>query len=386
MPQQETTNFSRKKLQRVYGGHFVGANRVTLLWRDREYLQTIFDAILSARRFVCLAFYIFKDDETGRELAQVLKNKAADGVEVLLIYDHFGSFITPRSFWRDLEQAGVRIAASRPFKWTAPLHYVQRDHRKLIIIDGETAFTGGLNIANEYWGHYRTSGKKGWRDTGVRIRGPVVADLYETFRQSWWVWTKQTLPAAPVPMSEEGGVPVLPIFASSARGRRRMRKLIYHSINTARASILLTTAYFTPSWRMIHVLEAAVRRGVQVKLLLPGESDVSAAHFAARYFYRRLLQAGVEIYAYSGQILHAKSYVFDGCWSIIGSANLDFLSLRRNDEGNVGILSEEFGREMEDVFLSDITHSVPLSLKKWEQRPWSERLQEWFFALFRRRL
>ena len=165
-----------------------------------------------------------------------------------------------------------------------------------------------------------------------------------------------------------------------------MRKLLYYSINHARKSVLLTTAYFTPSRRMLDSLEEAVKRGVEVKLLLPGKSDVPAAYHTGRAFFKRLLKAGVRIFTYQGDVLHAKSYVFDGCWSIVGSANLDFQSLRWNDEGNVGILDEGFGRQMTDVFEEDADHSYEIIEKVWRQRPFLERVKERFFVLFRRRL
>ena len=165
-----------------------------------------------------------------------------------------------------------------------------------------------------------------------------------------------------------------------------MRKLIYHSIKTARESILLTTAYFTPSRRMLDSLEDAIKKGVEVKLLLPGKSDVMAPYYAGRSSFMRLLSSGVRIFNYQGDVLHAKTFVFDGCWSIVGSANLDFQSLRWNDEGNVGLLNEGFGGKMTEVFEEDISHSIEIKEDLWRKRPMSEKIKEKFFVLFRRRL
>lgn len=378
--------FSRKNLQRLYGSHFTDNNKVTLLWKDQESFQTIFDSIKKAKELICLEFYIFRDDETGRELAEILKHKSLEGVKVHVLYDHFGSLFTPMKFWTDLKKAGIRIRASRPFKWTSPLHYAHRDHRKLIIIDGETAFTGGLNIANEYRGYSRFRKKRGWRDTGIFLEGPIAKKLLEEFTKSWVIWK-----GAPIEFQKtigpiQNGLPVLPVFASSAKGRRQMRKLIYYSINNARKSVYMTTAYFTPSRRMLQILENAVKRGVEVKLLLPGKSDISAAHYAGRAFFTKLLRAGIRIYNYQGEILHAKTFVFDGLWSIIGSANLDFQSLRRNDEGNVGIIDSQFGTQMVNIFDDDLTKSTEITIADWVQRPLLDKLKENFYALFRRRL
>jgi len=378
--------FSIKSIQKIFGSSFTEGNHVTLVWRDSESFQGIFEAVREAKELICLQFYIFRNDETGRELAEILKLRAKDGVTVCLIYDHFGSLCTPEAFWQELRQAGVHIRASRPFAWSSPFHYTHRDHRKLIIIDSAKAFTGGLNIANEYRGYSRLRKKRGWRDTGIFLTGPIVKRLMDEFRKSWEIWKGDPIEPSPEVVTPQQGVPVLPIFASSAKGRRKMRKILYYSINSAQKSIYLTTAYFTPSRRMVHILEAAVSRGVDVKLLLPGVSDVSAAHFAGRAFFSRLLRAGIDIYTYNGVILHAKTSVFDEIWSIIGSANLDFRSLRRNDEGNVGIIDSSFGKQMAGIFYDDITRSEKITSEQWHKRPLHEKLREYFFALFRRRL
>ncbi|MHB8881967.1 MAG: phospholipase D-like domain-containing protein [Thermodesulfovibrionales bacterium] len=379
---------AEEDIERVFDDRFVAGNKATLLWKDNESFGLIFDAMRRAEELICLEFYIFRNDETGTELAALLKQKAAQGVRVYLLYDHFGSWTTPVSFWRDLRAHGIEVRASRPFRWTSPLYYVHRDHTKLIIIDGVRAFTGGLNIANEYRGYHLLKMKRhsGWRDTGIFLEGPVAGTLLDRFRLTWSFWKGGPIvsdsPAAPV----GGGVSVLPIFTHSAQERRKFRKLLYYSINSAHQGINLTTAYFTPSRRMVQVLEEAVSRGVEVKLLLPGRSDIIAAHYAGRAFFTRLLRAGVRIFTYNGVILHAKTAVFDGVWSIIGSANLDFQSLRRNDEGNVGIAGGEFGRRMLAVFEEDLTKSEELVLERWLKRPLHEKIQEYFFALFRRRL
>ena len=379
-------SFSRKSIQRLYGSHFTDDNKVTLLWKENESFQIIFDSIKKAKELVCLEFYIFRDDDTGKELAEILKQKVLEGVKVYILYDHFGSLFTPLKFWTNLRAAGVQIKASRPFKWTTPLHYVHRDHRKLLIIDGETAFTGGLNIANEYRGYHLLKKKKGWRDTGIFLEGPIAKKLLEEFSKSWTIWKGAPIQFQINVNPVKDGLPVLPIFASSARGRRQMRKLIYYSINRAHKSVFLTTAYFTPSRRMLQILENAVKRGVEVKLLLPGRSDMSSAHYAGRAFFAKLLRAGVRIFNYQGEILHAKTSVFDEVWSIIGSANLDFQSLRRNDEGNVGIIDREFGRQMVEIFNEDLKKSLEITLPDWLKRPLIDKVKEHFFALFRRRL
>ncbi|HXX57131.1 MAG TPA: phospholipase D-like domain-containing protein [Thermodesulfovibrionales bacterium] len=383
--------FQRETIEKIYGGSFVDDNAVRILYKGKESFDAIFRGIEHARHVVCLHFYIFRNDETGRELAGILRKKAEEGVRIYVLYDHFGSFGTPKAFWNELRDAGIRIRASRPFRWSSPFHYAHRDHRKLVIIDGIRAFTGGLNIANEYRGFHLRMRHTAWRDTGIFVEGPVARELFLRFVKTWQTWRGEPIDVLEIPGSSAvhdraRGLPVITIFASSSKGRRKMRKLLYYSINHARRSVLLTTAYFTPSRRMLDSLEEAVKRGVEVKLLLPGKSDVPAAYHTGRAFFTRLLKAGVRIFTYQGEVLHAKSYVFDGCWSIVGSANLDFQSLRWNDEGNVGILDEGFGREMTEVFAEDAVHSFEIIEKVWRQRPFLERVKERFFVLFRRRL
>jgi cardiolipin synthase A/B len=379
-------SFTRSAIQNIYGIPFADGNKVTLLWKSKELFRTIFDFVRNAKELICLEFYIFRNDETGNELAEILKQKASEGVKVHIIYDHFGSLLTPMKFWKSLREAGIQIRVSHPFKWTKPFNYVHRDHKKLIIIDGIMAFTGGLNIANEYRGYHPFKKIRGWRDTGIFLEGPIVGILLDIFRKNWEIWKGYPIPSMAGMAPSEDGLSVLPIFASSAKGRRKMRKLLYYSIVTSMESIHLTTAYFTPSRRMMHVLEDAVSRGVKVRLLLPGKSDIASAYYAGRAFFTVLLKAGIEIYAYQGEILHAKTSIFDKNWSVIGSANLDFQSLRRNDEGNVGIIDVDFGRQMISVFQEDLKQSEKIVLETWIKRPFRDKMKESFFVLFRRRL
>ncbi len=383
--------FTIRSIEKIFQGKFSSANRIELLWKGKESFETIFHAIRDAKQFICLQFYIFKDDETGRALADLLIEKSRQGAKVFVLYDHLGSFGTSRSFWREMRRGGILVRASHPFKWTAPFHYVRRDHRKLIIIDLKKAFTGGLNIANEYSGWFPRRKGRGWRDTGVMVEGPVVKELFETFQKSWMTWGGERIlvweeEQGLQEQSEKERIPVLPIFVYSGKGRRRMRRLLRYSIESARRTISFTTAYFTPSRRMIALLEGAVRRGVKVRLLVPGKSDVPAASYAGRAFFTRLLRSGIEIYTYLGEMLHAKTYVFDRYWSIVGSTNLDYQSLLYNDEGNIGILDASFASKLTEIFEEDLKNSRKIELEEWQRRPWLEKLKEHFFALFRKRL
>jgi cardiolipin synthase len=383
--------FTVPSIERIFKHKFSVTTRVQLLWKGKDSFKTIFDAVGHAKTLICLQFYIFKNDETGTALSERLKQKSREGAKVYLLYDHFGSLGTPQSFWKDMSLAGIKIRASHPFRWTTPFYYVHRDHRKLIVIDSTKAFTGGLNIANEYSGFHFRKRSRGWRDTGILVEGPIVKELFDTFKKSWTTWGGEKILFDGAREGARGdlpinGIPALPIFVYSGKGRRRMRNLLRYSIDRAQTSILLTTAYFIPSRRLIERLERAVRRGVKVKLLVPGRSDVPAASYAGRAFFSRLLKAGIEIHTYLGDMLHAKTYLFDGCWSVIGSTNLDYQSLRYNDEGNIGILDLSFASQMTGVFEEDLRNSSKMDEEAWRKRPFWEKIKEHFYALFRKRL
>ncbi len=378
--------FSKAVIENILGMPFSANNRVRLLKSGQETFQEILDCIKAARRIICIEFYIFKDDDTGKKVAGLLKRKAGEGVSIYLLYDHFGSFLTSRRFWMDLRKKGVEIRASHPFRWSAPRGYLYRDHKKLLVIDGEKAFVGGFNIADEYHGYLRKR-RKTWRDTGIYLEGPIASTLLNIFRKSWKTWKGGLIQwkAAHRPAHQQG-VPVIPVFANSRRARSRMRRLLIYSIRNARKQILITTAYFTPGIRIQRALVRAARRGVSLKLLLPGESDVLSVFYAGRAYYTKLLKAGIEIYNYQGSVLHSKTAVFDDCWSIIGSTNLDIQSLRRNEESNVGILDTGFAKQMIDTFYSDLENSVRIDPETWARRPIYRKILEKFFYLVLKKL
>jgi len=385
------SGFTISSVEGIFKQRFSFATRVRLLWKGEDSFQTIFDTISRAEKLICLQFYIFKNDDTGVGLSELLKEKSRKGVKIYVLYDHFGSFGTPRSFWKEMGLEGIKIRASHPFKWTAPFYYVHRDHRKLIVVDSKKAFTGGLNIANEYSGFHLRRRSRGWRDTGILMEGPIVNELFDTFRKSWITWGGEKISSQGDSEEIQGeilenGIPALPVFVYSRKGRKRMRDLLRYSIDHAQTRMLLTTAYFIPSRRLIEKLETAVRRGVKVRLLVPGKSDIPAASYAGRAFFSRLLKSGIEIYTYLGEMLHAKTYIFDECWSIIGSTNLDYQSLVYNDEGNIGILNLPFASKMTGIFEEDLSNSVKIDEKTWRKRPFTEKMKEHFFALFRKRL
>jgi len=381
----DSTANIKNEIESIIGLPFSPNNYVKYLETGQLTFQTILEAVSNAKKVICIEFYLFKDDETGKKLAEILKEKAGQGVQIYLLYDHFGSFLTSRRFWSDLKKVGIKVHVSHPFKWTFPQGYIYRNHKKLLIIDGLKVFIGGFNIADEYHGYVRKK-KNRWRDTGIYIEGPIASTLLDIFRKSWSKWKGSFVSCDITPPDINHGAQAIPVFANSGKARRKMRRLFIFSIKNAQESILITTAYFFPSRRLLKALENSAICGVNVKLLLPGESDVMSVLYAGRAYYKRLLRAGVEIYNYHGSILHSKTAVFDDKWSIVGSANLDMQSLRRNEESNVGILDRDFGRQMSEAFNRDLKEAKKIDLSTWMDRPLYQKFLEKICSAIMKRL
>jgi cardiolipin synthase len=374
----------RKTLENVAQASFLNRNSIQIFKDGHLAFEEVFLALEKAERFVCLDFYIFRDDETGWALAKSLARKSKEGIRVYLIYDHFGSLTTSGRFWKFLQSYGVEVLPFHPFQWTNPNLYFHRDHRKLVVIDGGVAFTGGLNVGDEYRGYLR---KKitGWRDTGVVIKGPIAAAMFEAFKRSWMEGKGGRIEDQAVePRGEPGqDVAMIPLFSSSRKSMRALRQLLQFSVHAARESIHLTMAYFIPTRKFLRVLLKAARRGVDVKIILPGQSDLHWVAYASRTYYKTLLREGVQIFHYQPRVLHAKTMVFDGHWSIVGSANLDSRSLNYNYECGVGALDQGVGEEMERIFQHDLNDSVPVMEDDLSRWPLHERALGTFFSYFR---
>ncbi len=374
-----------KAIERISSTPFFTGNSVKILKDGVQAFGAVFDSIKRAARQICVEFYIFRDDETGWELAELLNKKSREGVKVYLIYDHFGSLSTSDKFWNYLKSAGVQVRTFHPPNIFHPNLYFHRDHRKLVVVDGEMAFTGGLNVGDEYHG-LRKRKLAGWRDTGVQIKGPAVLPMLESF---WGVW-KECAPAQPetgeilmTPRKQEEDVKVLPFFSSSRKSMQALNKLLQFSVHSAKKSIHLTMAYFIPTRKFLYALLRAARRGVDVKIILPGKSDLRLIAYVGRTYYKTLIREGVQIFHYQPRILHAKTMIFDGAWAIVGSANLDARSLNYNYECGVGIFNDHLGREMEDLFHQDLLESIPINEEEQSRWPLHERALGTFFSWFR---
>lgn len=393
---QPTDIFERHlaREQALVGSPLTTGNRVQLLRDGPATYQAMIDAIAAAQDHVNLETYILDDDEVGQRFVQALLARQRQGVQVNLIRDSVGTIGTPAAFFEPLTAAGVRVLEFNPLNPASTRkawELNQRDHRKLLIVDGRTAFLGGINISAVYSGGSfrrgsRASGDSGppWRDTDLQLQGPVVAELQKLFLAAWESQKGAPLPARHYfPPPEAAGRELVRAIGSSPD---EPFSLIYatllSAIASAQTSIRLTNAYFVPDPQLLAALEAAVARGVDVRLILPGQTDSGLVFHAGRSHYDRLLRAGVKIHERQGAILHAKTVLIDGVWSTVGSTNLDWRSFLHNHELNAVVLGADFGRQMQAMFNADLAASVPITLEGWRRRTIDLRLKEWFSQLW----
>lgn len=367
-------------------------NKVTLLADGQATYAAMFKALESAKDHINLESYIIEDDEIGRKFADLLLQKQREGVQVHIIYDSLGSMLTPDAFFQPLRDEGIQVVAFNPLN---PLEgekrwgLTHRDHRKILIVDGKVAIIGGVNISKVYSSTPFKRGKNKkkpihWRDTDIQIEGPAVAELQKLFLATWMT-QREEKPALRnyFPELKEGGSALVRVIASTPGESNRVPFIVYVSaISFAEKSIHLTNSYFFPDDQIIKALTDAARRGVDVKIILPGITDSLLALHAQRSYYSKLLQAGVKLYEQSDSLLHAKTAVIDQVWSTVGSTNMDYLSLLNNDEVNAIILSKEFAGEMEKMFTRDLENSQEIQWEEWKDRPLLPRSREWFVSLF----
>ena len=369
----------------------VGGNRAELLIDGPATCAAMFAAIDGARDHINLESYIVEADGPGEELARRLVAKRREGVKVNLLFDGFGSLRTAGAYFDALRAGGVQLCEYNPLRsWRKLLSRTVhlRDHRKLLVVDGRVAFLGGVNISGVYSAgsqpQHGADAQTPWRDTHLRMAGPLVATLQRLFIAHWnnhagaAIQPANYLPPPAALGSLRGAI------ASCEAGRRRnpFYRALLRAIDHAQHRVLLTTAYFVPTRRLLRALSAAARRGVDVSLLLPGESDVWAPLHAGRSHYGRLMQAGVHIYEREGALLHAKTTVIDGVWATVGSANLDWRSFVHNAEANAVLIDAEFGAQMERVFRHDVAASREVTLESWHRRGLLQRLREGFARRF----
>ena len=365
------------RFRHVTDTFFSCGNQVTLYRHGGEFFPALYEALQRATSSICLEFYIVRNDQVGQAVAELLLQAAGRGVSVCLLYDYIGSFETPAGFFRMLEQGGVRCVAFNPSPFRRGLAWFdKRDHRKIAVIDGTTAFAGGLNIAKEYAGFGEDPTR--WRDMGVRLQGPAVQELRQVFYENWIHETGEEPPAdeAPPGQARDGNDDVMIVSGGPHHNRSRIRAAFRIAIAGAERSIRIENPYFVPGPRITRSLLRAAGRGVRVQLILPSHSDVPLVRLVSRSYYAPLIRGGIEIYERTGTVLHAKVMLIDDAWAVIGSANLDQRSFHRNYEVSVVVASAVFGRQVASMFADDLALSRPVTLAAHEQRGWLVRVME----------
>jgi cardiolipin synthase len=372
----------------------VAGNRVALLVDGPQTLSAIRRVIENAHHHVHLETYIFADDDIGHGLRDLLIRRRKEGIEVRVLYDAIGSVTTPAAFFEPMTQAGVEVLQFRPLNPTRTLPWKlnNRDHRKIVVVDGRMAFTGGINVSGAYASSStaRPGPEEGreeaWRDTHVQIEGPVAAEFQKLFLHTWERAGGRV----------DGGSahyfpPLAPmgaelVAAVATRGGDRHETTIYDTyvaaIRHASRRLWMTQAYFAPDEALRKALISASKRGVDVRVIVPSFTDSALIFHASRADYDELLAGGVRIYEQRYALLHAKTMVIDTSLSMVGSANFDIRSFLHNNEVNAVIVGSDFGERMETLFERDLRDTRELKLKDWRKRPWLDRFKEFTSSLF----
>lgn len=369
-------------------------NRVTLL-HDGACLPAILEEVQAARREILFEMYWFGSDATGRRFAEALSEKARQGVKVSVIYDAVGSLEAEEAMFDAMREAGCAVRQYNPIApWRQRFHIGMvnnRDHRKIVVVDQRVGMTGGVNIGDP-WAPEPEG--EGWRDDMIRIEGIAALRMRELFLRTWRelggesaepTMSEAELRSAVTTIPDEG--PPVRVLAGDFRQQRAViRRSYIQEIRRAERSIYITNSYFVPDREVRQALCGAARRGVDVRVLLPGENDVLAVYYAARRLYAKLMDAGIALYHWEGPILHAKTATFDDRWCTVGTFNMDYRSWRSNLEVNVTIEDAGVASAMAERFRADLSNASKVDPREWSYRPLSSRVLEHFFYAFRKLL
>ena len=382
-----TLALMREQIERVARTRFIGGNSVDLLRNGPETYAAMTAAISAAKRRIDMESYTF-DTAEGGKFAQLLLAKRAQGVEVNLIYDAWGSLGASPAMFARLRQGGVHVLEVHPLGPVAALDFNRRDHRKLLVVDASVTIVGGVNISEVYENRRDPSDPTNnpnelpWRDTDVRIDGPATVEFERAFMSTWHRQKGVAIPEPPpTPEARHGDAQVLALAGDPNTQRQLIYRTLLVAITLAKSSIHLTTGFFAPPPDLKHALEDAARRGVDVRIIVPAHSTSELAIHAGRADYEDLMEAGVHIYELQDVVLHAKTSVIDGAWSAVGSSNLDDRSVIFNNELDALILDGAFGKKMEAMFSGDVAHSREIDPRQWAHRSLRERFDEWWARL-----
>ena len=372
----------------VTGAPVSYGNDADLLINGDEIFPAYLGAIREAEKTVNLLTYAYWRGDIATEVADTLCEKASTDVDCNVILDAVGAVRMDRKLVKKMRESGVKVCFFRPPKPYAVKRLQHRTHRKLLILDGTTGFTGGVGIAEEWTGNAQDPDH--WRDTHVRVRGPVVRGLQGAFGENWLECTGEVLAGdryLPKIDEVEDGGPMQVMRSSATIGDTNAEALVYLALAAAKESIELTSAYFVPRPAFTDALVEAAERDVRLRILVPGSHiDKEIVRTAGRAAYDELLGAGIEIYEYCPTMLHAKTLVVDGTWSCVGSVNFDNRSFQLHDEVTLGVQSERFAGRLHEVFERDLELSERIEPEAWAERPVTQRARERVTKYARREL
>ncbi|WP_348632227.1 phospholipase D-like domain-containing protein [Mesorhizobium sp. M1A.F.Ca.ET.072.01.1.1] len=359
-------------------GQMFEANAVQTLVNGDEIFPAMLQAIRSARKTINMETYIYWSGSVGYEFATSLAAKAREGVEVRVLVDWLGSLPFDEKLIQIMTSAGVRFERYRPIHWYTLDRVNNRTHRKLLIVDGRVAFTGGVGIADNWLGDARNPNE--WRDTHYQIEGPAVPGFQAAFAENWLETVGETLQGENfyLPPEAAGALRAQLILSSQPNGSENMELMMLAAIAAAKDHLRIGMAYFVPDDIALQQILDARKRGVAVDVIVPNSlTDVPIVRKASRYFWGKLLEAGVRIYEFQPTMYHPKLLIVDDVWASFGSTNLDQRSLRLNDEATLNVYGKEFARTQIDLFNEDLKRSRQISLAEWRSRPMREKFTDW---------
>jgi cardiolipin synthase len=364
-------------LEAYAGAPIVGGNASEILLNGEHIFPAVLTSIRSAQRTITYAQYYYEEGPVARDIAEAMAERCRAGVGVNILLDAFGSLAIPTEYLDLMRVSGCHLAWFRPLSQYVVRRYYQRNHRRILVVDGRVGFTGGAGVSRKWMGNGRTADH--WRDTDVRVEGPVVEYMQAAFAENWLEATGMVLGGEayfPRPIEPRGQVYAQVARSSPAGGSTAMYTTLLLALSGARKSVLVTNPYFVLDDRMREAVVRTVRRGVRVVVLVPGVIDHNLVRQASRAQFGELLRAGVEIYEYTPALLHSKTMVIDGLWATIGSTNLDNLSFAFNDEMNLFFYDRGVAEQLERVFMEDVQVSRGVTYEAWKRRGLAARLLE----------
>ncbi len=373
-----------RSIAQLLGPPLVNGNSIESFHNGDQIFKVMLEGIQLSKKTITFETFIYWSGEIGNRFAKALTEKAKTGVKVHVLLDWLGSRSFEESYIEEMKSAGVQVQRYRPIRWYNIARVNNRTHRKILVIDGQVGFVGGVGIADQWLGNAQD--KDHWRDSHFRIKGPVVAQLQAAFMDNWNASHPDVLHGDDYfPENEKAGDAFAQVFKSSPEeGSGSVRLMYLYSIAHAMKTIRISTAYFVPDTHLRKMLIDATKRGVKIEVILPGPIiDTHITRRASRAVWGELLKAGIRIYEYQPTMYHCKFMIVDDLWASVGSTNLDHRSLRLNDECNLNAIEPKWAQEMAEVFEKDKARTVEMTYDQWKNRPLNEKIIEFISSILK---